>query len=342
MTVPISTSSSERCAALTRWRATWITALAIAAVALGALEWHYRQAGYLTNIEDGEGVWSIERARVYENNPKTLVVLGASRIHSAFDPETFRKESNGYKIIQLAVSGLEPVATLLELAEDEFFTGVALISLTAKMMERENWGAQRPFIDHYKRKYNLSEYIHLAVRKAVQSLFVAANPQLSFDQVVKRALTGKTPIPPAYITLDSERKRITDFSRASEGFRQKLIDSVIKSYSTLATPPTPEKWYRELEPIFAAVKKLEERGGKVVFIRMPTTEESYEIDETRNPKEKYWNRFADSGVVRTIYFSDYESLASFECPDTSHIDSKDAPKFTHHLTQIMIEEGILN
>jgi hypothetical protein len=56
----------------------------------------------------------------------------------------------------------------------------------------------------------------------------------------------------------------------------------------------------------------------------------------------FWDRLAKTTRATTIHFKDYPSLSDFECPDTSHIDSKDGPRFTKALIDILVEKGIVS
>ena len=70
-----------------------------------------------------------------------------------------------------------------------------------------------------------------------------------------------------------------------------------------------------------------------------------EISETGGPNGK--------GLIRAelevrpdlwffqCHFKDDPVLASFSCPDTSHIDSKDGPRFTRALIDVLIARGVI-
>ena len=99
----------------------------------------------------------------------------------------------------------------------------------------------------------------------------------------------------------------------------------------------------EMEPRYARVEAIVEtllaRGCRVVFLRMPTGDECWELDEQHWPKAKYWDRFAQGTKAETVHFRDYESLNRFECPDCSHLDDTDAVQFTAALAEILFREG---
>ena len=79
----------------------------------------------------------------------------------------------------------------------------------------------------------------------------------------------------------------------------------------------------------------------MVFVRFPTTDEHWEIDEKVFPKRVYWDQVERLTGGKTIHFRDVPSLANFDCPDTSHLDYRDAPKFTAALLDELIKRDVL-
>jgi hypothetical protein len=83
------------------------------------------------------------------------------------------------------------------------------------------------------------------------------------------------------------------------------------------------------------VSAIEKRGGKVVFVRFPTSKKIWDIDEGRFPKSLYWDVFAELSLAKTLHFKDFESLSGFDLPDGSHLDQKDKVEFTENLAEII-------
>ena len=79
----------------------------------------------------------------------------------------------------------------------------------------------------------------------------------------------------------------------------------------------------------------------MVFVRFPTTDEHLAASEAVNPKAEFWDRFAAATRATTVHFLDYPELSRFDCPDTSHLDKRDAPAFTSALGDILVEKGVL-
>jgi hypothetical protein len=59
------------------------------------------------------------------------------------------------------------------------------------------------------------------------------------------------------------------------------------------------------------------------------------------PKKDYWDAFAARTSALCIHFKDLPQLASFDCPDLSHLDRNDAPRFTMELGQTLAARELL-
>ena len=89
------------------------------------------------------------------------------------------------------------------------------------------------------------------------------------------------------------------------------------------------------------LRRIEARGGQVVFVRMPTSDEHWELDERYYPRAQYWDRLGSITGVATVHFADDPRTSAFSCPDTSHLDYRDAPRFTEGLLEVLVERGVL-
>jgi hypothetical protein len=125
----------------------------------------------------------------------------------------------------------------------------------------------------------------------------------------------------------------------------RLQDKVKSRWSRLFTPPPPPKFvpkeafearigeaiaarYRNT---VAAVEKLRARGGKVVFVRFPLSGKLKEYEDQATPRDKTWEPLLQATKAPGIYFEDFPELASFDCPEWSHLSAGDSVEFTKRL-----------
>jgi hypothetical protein len=92
--------------------------------------------------------------------------------------------------------------------------------------------------------------------------------------------------------------------------------------------------------IAAMVERIQGRGGRVVFVAMPSSGLVRDIDERRFPKELFWNRFITIVKAPAVHFEDVAALSRFTCPDGSHLDMRDQMEFTRALAS-SVNDAIL-
>jgi hypothetical protein len=79
-----------------------------------------------------------------------------------------------------------------------------------------------------------------------------------------------------------------------------------------------------------AVKKIQSRGGKVVFVRFPVVGPLKEHEDKLTPQAGPWTRIIKESGAPGIYFSDHSELM-FDCPEWSHLSGPDSVEFTKRL-----------
>ena len=107
-----------------RWALAFLIALLVAAAICGAQEYRWRQRGYRPNILDTAQLWSMQRARAYASAKTPLLLLGASRIEYGIDMKLLKQLLPRYQPVMLAQNGHYPLATLIDLGNDENFRGI--------------------------------------------------------------------------------------------------------------------------------------------------------------------------------------------------------------------------
>ena len=83
--------------------------------------------------------------------------------------------------------------------------------------------------------------------------------------------------------------------------------------------------------ITAAVSKLRGRGGKIVFVRLPVVNKLKALEDQITPRDKIWEPLLKSTAAPGIYFEDFPELASFNCPEWSHLSAGDSVEFSKRL-----------
>ena len=99
----------------------------------------------------------------------------------------------------------------------------------------------------------------------------------------------------------------------------------------------------ELQKIFEEVKtsvaKIKARGGKVIFVRTPSSGSYWDHEPIQFPREKYYDRLLSSTGCSGIHFKDYPDMANFICPEWSHLKKEDAVLYTKALISALQKEN---
>jgi hypothetical protein len=88
------------------------------------------------------------------------------------------------------------------------------------------------------------------------------------------------------------------------------------------------------------VRCLQGRGGRVVFLRAPSSGERWRLEERFHSKKQCWDRFAQRTTAQCVHFRDCRNLAELRCPDESHLDYRDAGRFTRGLISEVRRQGM--
>jgi len=339
--MPSSISNSERRVPALKYGALWFSAVFLFLTALIGLETAFRHQGHRPVVVDSPTFWSLHRSDVYtENNRRRIVIAGASRAQLGLDPAVMERQLAGYRVKQLSINATPAFEVVRDLCEDPGFDGVLLWSATARLLfppagpGRKDAAYTRFYHTRFKKIRYWQRNADCWLRARLQSQFVTLAPHLSL-----RSLTASRFKPKAnVINLRFDRhmparyyEMMTDEERSIH--RQKRIRAHGPDNTECSDIIEFEQFLqKKLVPLH---RLLISRGGELILLRMPTTDEHWGIDNRRVPKHLFWDRIEKLTGIPTLHFRDYPVLASFDCPDTSHLDEVDAVKFTRYVAPLI-------
>ncbi len=323
--MPSSTSSSD--APEGPWGRTWLLAIALACAGIGLCEWSLRASHHHVTVVDDVFRWSIARHRV-----DAVAVVGTSRMQLAFSSQTFGRDA-----VNLAIDGVTAPPILDDLADDPEFHGLVVADLAEWELDGDetaarSWIAQS---HHLWRAPGALANRELAMR-AQDSLVTL---DLGGRYVLASALReGAWPVPSWLVTLPS-RDRRGDYRSQPEA-RLEVRRARNRTHIP-ATAPPPDAWLAATARLDRAVDRIVARGGKVVFVRMPTSGEAYATTNRVFPRALYWDRFAAHTHGIAIHADDIAAWTGIECPDEIHLDERDQTRFTQGLVDALRARGLL-
>ena len=262
-----------------------------------------------------------------------VVFLGASRMQTGMDLETFYYRFPGKQALLLAQSGKgSSYPVFKDIVEKTNYRGIAIIDETEGTLSDPN-NDQQPFIDHCHTKFSIDRQLNRRLSTGLQNHLVFLNPQSSSLRLWGNlAVERKLPVPFFTKTLP-DRQQLTDYARADLKSLQELHASRLKGAEDSSTqPPIPfDRWVAKTQNWQQLVAKFQQRGGRVVFLRMPVSQDRWQFEQKIYPPALYWQPWMKQLDVRSIHFADYADLSNFKLPDTSHLDMRDKAVFTERL-----------
>jgi hypothetical protein len=337
MIVPLSTfSSNERIPKYFPkqvWLRTWLLIVTLVLIFIGGWETYWRLQGYVPSIEDDWGLWAANRRLVNHQEPRTIALIGASRVQLGLHPDVFF-HATGIRTLMLAIDGNSPLPVLQNLADDPKFSSLVICGLTPQWLAESTVTGRR--VEKWIRKSRKQKWssrleTHLSV--AVRQSFVFRFPGLSPGRIWSHLVQGK-PLKKLYAPMRVDRYRPADYSKTDIQLLKNAREKRMQQLALNTVPLTAEAYGERVMQIGQWVEKIEERGGHVVFVRMPSTGAIREIEEVAWPRSRFWDPFADQMKGLTLHFEDYQILNELICPDGSHLDSHDAIIFTKELVNI--------
>jgi len=323
--------------------------LAIVTISIVSWELYLRNKGIGISYDDGKELWSDKRAKACLPADKATVFIGSSRNKYDLDIETW-ESMTGEKAVQLAIEGMSPLPALDDLANDEKFKGKLMIDMTELLFfstAEPNLNDTRDRVKYYKERTPAQRF-SFEVNHVLESNLVF----LDKDNLSLNALLEKTHVPsrpgvfvfPVF-PLDFGRVKfsrqdfMTDKFLADTNLQNKVKDiwNFFRKWSKEPPPSGPK-----LDSIIATVKndinKIRSRGGKVIFVRTPSSGPFWQGEQFGFPRANYWDRVLKETGCDGIHFSDYPPVANFQCPEFSHLSPADAVIWTRNLVEILQKE----
>lgn len=328
-----------------------LLALAVAAIFLIGLELYWRGQGYELSYNNNEAQWADKRAEVYQPAEKTTVFIGSSRIKFDLDIPTWER-TTGEQAVQLALEGTSPRQILNDLADDKNFRGKLVVDVTEGLFfapdgTRPDNRANESIA--YYRKISPTQRFGFQVNRLMESAFVF----LDSKQFSVKALLDDLPLPPRpgvfmypafpkkFVTVAfNGQTTMTDAFVADTSMRNKMIGIWMRFGGSASSQGVGGDTLRGIMAgTKTAVAKIQARGGKVVFVRTPSSGGVLAAETTQYPRALYWDRLLSETGCQGIHFQDYPAMAHFECPEWSHLAVADGKAFTGELAGILKQKN---
>lgn len=332
------------------WRGVLIAVALLSTAATVAWELHARAAGYVPTLNDTADLWAETRGKV---KPDSIVLIGTSRMLFDVDLDVL-EQGLGKRPTQLALVGSSAFPILANLAADESFHGTLLIDIVPAMYLAPAGSPPVEASEKALRRYH--HWNH--AQKWSHQLGMRLEDHVAFlrqEDLTLAKLLEKVPLPsragalvppklpPYFYELDRDRRaRMSPEAAIIGSPLQQSVANVWLPLFSLPPPPSfiPIEQFKQmmgqsLEQRFRDtakhVARIQARGGKVVFLRLPVVGPLAEREEQLAPRAFTWDRLVKENNVPAIHFADHAELRSFNSPEWSHLSAPDSIEFTRRL-----------
>ncbi len=328
-----------------------IVTLILVVVSIGCWEFYLRSKNYPVSYNDDETLWSIKRKVIYQPINEATVFIGPSRIKFDLDIPTW-ESITGENALQLSFVGTSPRPLLADLAKDEKFAGKVIIDITEGIFFEPNEKMSNHSADkalEFYKDWTPAERASSSLNNILETNLIF----LDKDKFSLNALLRDIDLP--------KRKGVFMMPLFPHGFemchsnRQNFMtDDFVRDTALHNRQIAAWRYFGDFEKkkgirgdsltaVFKKVKadidKITERGGKVMFVRTPSTGEYWSTEQYVYPREKYWDALLAYTNTLGIHFKDYPETANFTCPEYSHLTPLDAIIYTRALINILEQKG---
>lgn len=314
--MPSSISSFESDRPNMPWRKIHGFALLAFAACVGLMEWRLAQLGYQPTVLDSTARWNHERTRASHLGERAIILVGASRIQLGVDLDILRQET-GLEPVQLAIDGTPADPVLADLAADPAIRGTILVDYYGHGVD-----AVENRAGYYLKKHSspsaqgsdlspaawAENLLAESLRERMRSYADGAQPIMSLLVRIGGGQAGG-----AFLTTRPDRSRFADYSQVKmpEYYYKRVarelgLDSIGISSNTQAllerqiqqiTASESRRFLERVVDIRRMAQAIQARGGRVVFIQMPTSGMIREIEEKRYPDKLFWERCGLTGIL---------------------------------------------
>lgn len=358
MSVPSSISSSEPRLPAPHWLAVLVGGATLAMAFIASMELRLAAKGFLATVEDNPELWMQQRKRAADLGTQALLLIGASRMQLDLDLSVLAQKTS-LKPVQLAIDGSSFMPVLEGLAKDPQVRGTVLVSYMdhavtdAEVRDRAaEWQRlyEQTGSGNHPTAVQIEESLTAVVTGRLRSYADGARP-------VSSLLLRVLPAAPTrqYLQTLPDRSRLADYRLvpmpefyydrvqrtlgepvdASRRTAWEDLDRSLRARIAVLPVADHPRFAAGIDRIARWSSAIEARGGRVLFLRLPSSGLVHAIEQRRYPREFFWEVFRTRLGRPTLHFEDVAELRGFSCPDGSHLDYRDRAAFTAALVQAL-------
>ena len=333
------------------WRAIVLGAVAATLLLTAGWELFWRGKGLdAGDFRNTEGLWAQERRKAVED---ATVIIGSSRIFFDIDLDVW-EGMTGVRPIQLALEGTSPRIFLKDLAADDRFHGLVIVGVTAPLFFGGDGGFRAGALDHYRQETPSERWDHvlsMQIEKVFAFIDDQSRPKRQVEMWPLPLRAGMQPRfdPRKLESLGADRNaELWDRVVSDERYREEAKRQWVYGTTFFAPPPNPDGTApgpmppEAVSAIVAEVKanidRIRARGGDVAFMRLPYEGAYTGLEDNAFPRAQFWDRLVRETASAGVSWHDHEALQGYYLPEWSHIEARDAERYTRAVVPIFYRE----
>ena len=318
--------------------------LSLVAISVASWEYYLRSQGHEIGYNDDEALWAKNRSLVYGSPDKSTVFIGSSRIKFDLDIPTWEQKT-GEDAVQLAMHGSCPLLALENLGDDEKFKGKLVVDVTEGLFFKKDEDEEMSKRIKYLKDATPSEKVSAKLGMALESVFLFIDKEkFSLSAFLddlripdRKGVRGGGIFPKKFSYIDFERQEIMSDEFVLDTSMQREVTDLWTKWGALSDKhgimgDTLQKIFSRVK---TSVTKIKERGGKVIFVRTPSSGGYGTHEPISYPRKEYYDKLLELTGSPGIHFQDYPETKDLVCPEWSHLSRADAIKYTSSLITIM-------
>lgn len=285
-----------------------------------------RSQGRGIDFVDRAALWATIRDRLQRAD---VALLGSSRMHRDGHLPSFES------ILQrdtrmLAVEGASALPALEHLADESPFAGLVIFDVTPTIEFSQRTalvsnGRQSEWIDLYRRTGRVARWERQWAH-ALRSRHALFGDRVHLGALVSAWLDGELLPPVPYKSLDGRRQ-----VHIRDHVNPQTPQDLVNLQSKLIAPLSADQVSAYCQRMATAASRIQQRGGAVVLVRLPSSDAVRAMERDLLPREQYWDALVDCTSLPAIHFEDHVSLQGFASMDGSHLTTAEAPVFSTRL-----------
>lgn len=315
------------------WRMLVLASAAMTALLTAGWEGYCLAGGYLAgDFKNTPSLWAQEDRKA---TGKRTVLLGASHTLFTADLDIW-EATTGDRPIQLAPEGTSPRKPLHMLAEREDFAGLVIVDVTSPIFFSDFQYREEVF--KFVARETPSQRSEHAISMVLERFLAFIEDQIRPKKMIYNA---QLPVRPGMEQrYDVLRLEILQADRNAEMWARVAEDEAYRKHAQFVwryymdrfppDPMTDEEIAAAIVSVKADIDRLRARGGDVIFVQHPYTKE-LEPEEGLFPRGRFWDPLLARTAAKGISFFDHPELQGYRLPEGSHIEAKEAERYTRAL-----------